>query len=545
MRFAMKNRVVRVMLAVWIAAACVPPPIAAQEGRSTEVSLSRGIEAFKRGDFETARRHFDAALARDPQFAAAHYFRGLSLLQLASEATTLQDRDRLLEWAQGAFEQSRLLDPELVAAYLDGGIAQVILGQFEQAESSFQRFLESRPDDPMPYLFLAVAHYRQGRDDPAHLPRAEENLTRAEEALARSGRENRRLQAYIELYRGLIYIQQRKRDAAEKALSRCGELDPEIARQAKELLERVQRGELGGRRPWDLSLQLGWDWDSNVVLRGRRIRGLRGDDDDEDWRFGLSSAFTYRFVDTDEWVVGAGGSIFESWHTDIDRFNVQTYGLNVYAGYSPSGAPWLSFGLRYDWDHSLLDNDTFLVRHRITPQVDVREADWTKTTLFYQLDARDYGYYVRDERLDRDGHIHAFGVIQDFELFELFERAVTTSLSYRYEDVSTDGREFDGDNHIFAFGLGVPLPEDFSFDFASEWEAQHYDHRALFDADRSRRRDLIHTLLFALTKRFNEHLSARFQVEITKDDSNVIDRRGREPFSYDRVIYGLSVLYQF
>ena len=520
----------------------MPSVSAAQQQGAAEVSLNRGLQAFMSEDYSAAQRHFEAALARDPDFAAAHYFLGLTLLQSASNMPDGAGKRALLERAVAQFEQSRLRDPQMVLAYLDTAIAQTILGRFGEAESGFHAFLEQRPDDPLPYLFLAVVHYRQAQEDPAHLPDAIANLDHAEQALARSGETNRTIQAHIKFYRGLVYLQQKKRDAAREALQEGYDLDPdsEIGQQSKELLDRLVE-----RRPWELTLQVGYDYDTNVTLRGHHVKRLLGEDKGEDWRFGLASAFTYRLIDAEHFVFGAGGSTFNTWHTDIYDFNVQNYGTNVYGAYSPPGADWLTLSLRYDWDYSFVGNASFLARHRVTPQVDIQEADWTSTTLFYQFDARNYHGQSYDPRLNRDGHTHAFGVMQRFELLELFDRSLTADLSYRFENVATDGSEFDSDNHIFAVGVGVPLPLDITFDFLSEFEVDHYKHGSQFDFLHGKRRDFIHTLVFALTKQFTEQLSARFQIDITNDDSNVRDRNGQWPFSYNRVNYGLTLVYQF
>ena len=121
----------------------------------------------------------------------------------------------------------------------------------------------------------------------------------------------------------------------------------------------------------------------------------------------MSSDFTYRFVQTQKWLVGAGVTTFNSWHTDIDEFNVQDYGVNIYASYVPDELPWLTLGLRYDLDHALLGNQSFLVRHRATTQADIQEGDRMRTTVFYQFESRDYRTDTLDSRLDRDGITHA------------------------------------------------------------------------------------------------------------------------------------------
>ncbi len=542
----MMTRLTRLMPVCVAAFSSMATPCMAQvDGKSSgaaEVSLNRGIGSFMAEDYQAARRHFEATLVLDPEFAAPHYFLGLTLLQLASKSTSQGARRVLLERAVAEFDQSRLRDPQMILPYMDAAIAKTILGRFEEAESGFHEFLKNRPDDPLPYLFLAIAHYRQARDDRSHLPSAIENLDNAEQALRRSGREDRSLEAHIKFYRGLVYLLQRNREAAREALQAGYDLAPDsdVGLRSKEILDQ-----LVGRRPWELSLRAGLYYDTNVTLQGDRVQRRLKENTGADWRFGLGSAFTYRVVDTEQFLLGVGGSTFNTWHNEIDEFNVENYGANVYAAYTPLGAEWLTLSVRYDWDHTLVGDQSFLSRQRLTPQIDIRESDWTATTLFYQYDQRNYYHQSGDRRLDRDGPTDAFGVVQRFELAELYDRPLEVNLSYRFENVDTDGTEFSSHNHVFALAVGLPLPWDLTFDFASEFELAYYKNRSLFDNDGSRRRDFIHTFLFALTKQFNEHLSARFLLNVTNSDSNIRGQAAQAHFSYDRITYGLSLLYRF
>ncbi len=525
-----------------LATTMMPAFALAQSKGSAEVSLSRGIDSFMAEDYAKARRHFEASLTADPDFAAGHYFLGLTLMQTASQGVGPAAKKALLERALTEFELSRLRDPQLVLAYLDGAIAQTILGRFGQAESGFEQFINERPGDPLPFLFLAVVHYRQAQDDPSQLALATENLDRADQALETSGETNRSLQAHILFYRGLIAIEQNDRTAARDAFEQGYELAPDsdVGLQSKEILDRLL-----DRRPWELTLQIGYDYDTNITLRGHDVRRLAGEDKGNDWRFGLGSAFSYRLHETETTVIGVGFSTYDSWHTDITDFNVQNYGVNVYGAYSPEGADWLTLSIRYDWDHSLLGNQSYLTRHRVTPQIDIQETDWTSTSLFYQFEANNFMNEGPDDRFSQDGHTHAFGVVQRFELAQMYDRPLVLDLSYRFENVQTDGSQFDADNHIFALGLDVPLPWDMTFDFTSEFEVDFYSQHNILDLGRSKREDFIHTFIFALTKQFDEHLSARFQVDMTNNDSNVTDLDGQNFFSYNRVIYGLTLIYNF
>lgn len=516
---------------------------------AAEIKLNRGITAFVAGDYATARDLFATAARLAPDLAAPRFMSGLTLMQIAAATSDPAERERLLREAVEQFNQSQVLDPDLTASYLDLAVAQTALGDFEKAEGSIGTFMQHNPNEPLPYLFEAILRYRIGRDDAAKrdesYARALKSLDEAEQALNRQDEPSTRVRAYIEHYRGLVYLEQALTDKARDALQRSVKADAisPAARSSEKLLEQMDAGQIGRRRPWDLTLQIGYDYDTNVSLRGEGIS--RNGLDERDSRFGVASAFTYRVVDSEEWLVGVGAETFNSWHFDRSDFNVQTYSGNVYAAWSPRDARWLTLGGRYDYDVSLVGNDPFLQRHRLTPQIDLAPLDWTRTTIYYQFERNFYEYPINDRRLDRDGDTHALGIIQGYDLFQLFERQVRGTLRYRFENVSTDGGEFSSENNIFGVGLEVPLPEDFTFEFASDWEWDSFKNASLFDVDRRKRQDDLNTLVFALTKRFNEQLSLRFQVDWIQVDSNVRAFGGGEPFSYDRIIYGATLQYRF
>lgn len=518
----------------------------AQNPATADSRLNQGIEAFAEERYPDAIRLFNDAIRADTELASAHYYLGLTNIQLAMKTSKAKQREMYAQRAKESLRRCIEVDPNLIIAQLELGRANEILELHETAEAELNSYIESRPDDPIPHLMLGLAYYRQARDDASKKPMAIAHFENARAALARSGEQDRTMHAFIKLYQTLL---SNDLDAAQKKL-RLQEIEEgnpgtALARRARVERRRLDE-EVGseGRRRWDLSLRFGVDWDSNVVLRGRRTTLSTGKDD-EDWRFGTASDFTYRLVQDQKWLVGAGVTTFNSWHTDIDEFNVQDYGANIYASYAPDSLPWLALGLRYDVDNALLGNDSFLVRHRATAQADIQEGEKARTTVFYQFEFRDYRTAVVDARLDRDGITNAVGVVQRVDIVDLYDRPVTMDFSYRFESVGSDGTEFDAQNHVFRLGVSVPLPSDMTFGFSSDWELQKYRNPSLFDLDASKRRDLIHTMVFSLNKRFTEQLSARLQMVVTKDDSNVRDLGGQEFFSYDRVVYGFSLNYQF
>ena len=109
----------------------------------------------------------------------------------------------------------------------------------------------------------------------------------------------------------------------------------------------------------------------------------------------------------------------------------------------------------------------------------------------------------------------------------------------------TQGDDFDLNANILSAGLDVPLPWDLTFDLAAEWAWEDYSRPSSIDRHRRERDDFVQRYLFGLTKQINANLSIRAEVNLIFDDSNVLDSRRQAPFSYDRAIWGLSVIYAF
>ena len=103
----MNRRSALVLTAGVVGFSIVTPVAVAQRHGAAEVSLSRGIDAFVAEDYTAARRQFEAALALEPEFAAAHYFLGLTLLQTASQMPDRGPRGSFLGSHGAAVRSSR------------------------------------------------------------------------------------------------------------------------------------------------------------------------------------------------------------------------------------------------------------------------------------------------------------------------------------------------------------------------------------------------------------------------------------------------------
>ncbi|MEM6793226.1 MAG: tetratricopeptide repeat protein [Acidobacteriota bacterium] len=152
--------------------------------------LAQALDAFARGDFETALGHYLAALELDPASAAALSGAAGSLrksgqMQRASdllaglleadpgnrlarlELATTQIETGQLEAAIAGFGSLIERDPDFDKAHFGLGIAQGRAGRWPLAAESFRRTLELSPKDQNARFHLALALIQQGSLDAA------------------------------------------------------------------------------------------------------------------------------------------------------------------------------------------------------------------------------------------------------------------------------------------------------------------------------------------------------------------------------------------
>lgn len=170
------------------------PPAAAIEAarRATaatpgaEAQITLGLALTKAGDTKGAKAAFEAAVAADPEDAAAHYHLG-NLLAATGE----------LEGADASYRAALEKDPMMVDAMRNLGSVLVMRDQADEAARLLGKALRLAPDSPELLNNLGVALTRAGNEEDAamaftqaveHAPDQTAIRTNAADALARMGR---------------------------------------------------------------------------------------------------------------------------------------------------------------------------------------------------------------------------------------------------------------------------------------------------------------------------------------------------------------------
>jgi tetratricopeptide (TPR) repeat protein len=159
---------------------------ALNEGRTPGALLATASVCMEVNDLDAAARDLDDAIARAPDWAAAHFERGKLWLRLddmerASEAfraaadrlpgfasawsnlgATLGELDRPEE-ALDAFGRALACDPTSAQTHNNIGVVRRELGQLVESETAFRRVLELAPDLAFGYYNLGHTLFLQGR----------------------------------------------------------------------------------------------------------------------------------------------------------------------------------------------------------------------------------------------------------------------------------------------------------------------------------------------------------------------------------------------
>ena len=510
------------------------------------VRFNRAVVAFQQGDYAAAQRFFSELVREDDADVASLYWLGLCQLQGDDHAA-----------AAGSFARVMELAPDHPAVKFDAAVALAGQEQYEQSRQLLLEYIAAGvPDDHarrLAHFFLGVAEYKTGNYVAAL----------AALAVAEEGAEEAMMLANIGWYRGWIYTEQEDFEQASQEFTRVSELSPSLDQKARarSLAEQVKSGmavEEEEVSRLQFRLDFGLSYDTNVILLGDDTSlevGLSGDDD---FRIGVATDVRYLHPVGEKWLIGVAGNTFHSWHASLGEFNVQTYGGRVFVNYFADERT--TFGLQYGYDFNTVDNSAFLERHRITPSLRYVESfhedgtPLTATTLFYSYEPRDYHEELNFLWEDRDGNYHTLGVTQSFNLCQPRlddddPRWLSATVGYRWLNESTQGDDFDLTGNSLTAGVSAPLPNDLLFNFFGQWTWEDYWQSNSQDFRRRNRHDFIQRYIWSLGRivELDRHitLSVRAEIAWTDDDSNIRNRLGEAVFSYDRVIYGLTLSFLF
>ena len=352
-------------------------------------------------------------------------------------------------------------------------------------------------------------------------------------------------------YRGLTLRELGQDEQADAELSYAQQHLPAVRETwhgAMSTLPQVDPSELGDERaarPWNLSLLIGTEYDSNVRL-APEFNGLGSGFRRSDARAVVGLFGDYQLARGDDWNVGANGSLYQTAQFSLDEFNVSNFTGGLYAN-KGLGECWL-VGTNYQFQNTLLDGDQFATNHRLVLNATYLEG-WGHTTGYYEYDNLDIKAPALIPAQIRSGDTNAVGFTQ---AVYLEEGAGRLYLGYRYARTEADGADFDFHSNMFTARYETPLEKlgvswlcDVVWDVEYRYFVEDYANPNSLDFSGRARDDRRSEFRTGAQKFFTKQLSLRTDYTFVDNSSNTSNLFGVHFYEYDRHIFSTQLIYDF
>lgn len=472
-----------------------------------DLHLSKGIIELDAERYEAARAEFERALRERPDEPEANYLMGLTLLHLKD-----------IKGAEGRFKKVLERDPSYPGLHFQLGVLYFERESYNEALKEFMEAGKSEPGQAMVYYYRGLIHYRLGEHD------------RAPAQFLKAISLDPALSLVSHYYSGLSYYKEGIFEEAKEAFEEVIRLDPrsDLAVSAQEYLNELKKVPKAQKK-WDLSLSLGVQLDSNVILEPSDSRAAAEIADEEDTRYLIYFTGGYRLSDREPWHVGTGYSFYQSIHQDLEEFDTTSHDLRVYGWYNRER---YQARLHYNYNYILVGDNKYLSLHGVNPLLNILWEKKQMTQLQYRFQSKDF--LDSDQfpaNSQRDGNNHLIGLTQ----FYFFAKEGNLRTGYSYDRDSTDGEDWDYQGHRLFVGLGLPPVIGVKLDLIAEFYPRAYENPHSLSPEGDKRDDRYQAYTLALTRDFTKHLALSFQYLYSKNDSNL------PIFEYDRTIYSFTI----
>jgi tetratricopeptide (TPR) repeat protein len=480
-----------------------------------DLKMARGVNALNRQKYEEAEKAFLQALAARPNDVEATY--SLGVVQLS------QGR---YELAEGTLQKVQTLDPRFGRVHLELGRVVFHMGRYDVALAALLKAdkLDTGEDQrqAMIQYYLGLTYHKMER-----FQEAAPKLLRAA-ALSEELSVQARYLAGVAFYRQGLF-----EDAAEEFNEVIGrEPSSEQAASAKQFLNEMEKTK-PLRKPWGVSVSLGAQYDSNVILLPDPFPLPEGISNEGDVRLVGVLQGSYGFLETTRWLGGVKYSIYQSLHQDLDEFNVQSHDLGLSFLHRIPAMPY-QFRFTYDLMDVLLDGEAYLIGHAAGLTTVLRPGLNGQTDILYRFQSRDFRESDRfPNNDDRTGTNHAAGVSHGRSVFGW---GLRVQAGYTFDLESADGDDWDYRGHRLDLGLMFPR---FYVDpsIKAELTIRNYDHPNSLSSDTppDHREDTVQVYTVTLQRPINRWLTGTAQYAVQMNSSNI------EVYDYDRQIVSVSV----
>jgi tetratricopeptide (TPR) repeat protein len=461
------------------------PADAEQEGGQGYFDL--GVFAYEDGDYKSAESHFKKALEFNPDNPFYNHFMGKTYLKTAD-----------YQAAKNYLNMAWKLDPDISGLKYDLALLNYKMSDYSKAADLFMEIVNEEPSNVLAHYHAGICLYKQRK------------YGKALDYFLAAARMSPTIKVNGYYYAGVCYWKMGKTDEAVQKLEYVRDhADSELLREnALIWLKIIEEEGKKALRPYSLFLEVGYGYDDNVTLEPL-------DEDifteEDDYFTMVHFSGRYNFVNRTGYKMGVGYSHYQTWHNDLEEYDLTGSILSIYGTYRLHP---FTLGLSYVPSYYWLDEDSYLRRHKLRPEV-----IWTATE---RLAARlSYSYndneYFQEE--DRDGLSH--DVFLDAYYSILDERGHLFG-GIGYEDNHASHSDQDYGRLTTRLGLILELPWELELGLTGRYQDKQYDNVDTFYG-KEREDDQYHGAVSLARKLFYDWLSVLAEYSYTKNESNISD----------------------
>ncbi len=461
-----------------------------------------GVFAFEDGDYDDALGNLHKALELNPGYPLYLHYLGKIHLKLEQ-----------FEAAEQSLTAAYQSDPEIAGLIYDLAMLHYRKEEFSQAAELFQGVADQEPENVLAFYFAGLSFYKQKK-----YSRAVEYLLKASEASS-----SIKTNGYY--YAGIAQFHLNDFGKATELLSYVVENadSADLRQNARKWMKSVKRRQKA-LKPFTLAGRISRRYDDNVVLEPIDQDIYANEDD---WLSTIYLAGKYKFFKRDGLEAGAGYSHYQSLYDDLSEYNLTGSTLQFYVRYKMK--PYL-FDFSYFPSFYWLDNDGYLLRHRINPRLIWQVDDKTGFSLSYA--------FMTNNHLQDTGRLgHANEVsLEGYRLVQSIKGNIAASISY--EDDSTRQRDRAFGHLVTKVSLAAPVPYELMLVLSGRFEDKSYKYIDSFYNERRQDTKLQATVSLA-RKFYDDMVEVSADFSYSKNNSNISD------YEYRRRVFSLSVSSRF
>jgi Tfp pilus assembly protein PilF len=476
------------------------PAHAEEEGGRGYFDL--GVFAYEDGNYQNAEGYLKKALEFNPDNPYYNHYMGKTYLKT-------EDYRAAEQYLGKAWK----LDPDISGLKYDRAMLNYKTSKYSTAAGLFAEIVDEDPSNVLAQYHAGISLLKQKKYDKA----LERVLAAAEMSPT--------IKANGYYYAGVCYWKMGQADqAVEKFEYVRDHADSELLRENALAWLKTIEEEKQARKPYSLYLKLGYGYDSNVTL-DPLDEDVFSDEDDYFNRVHFSGKLNV--INRKDLVLGAGYSHYQSWYNDLEEYDLMGSLFSVYAKYYLRP---FTLGLSYLPSYYWLDQDSYLRRHTVKPEVIWEWKDRLSTVLSYSYSDNDY---FQDEGWSGDrheGYLDAYYSILDKMGF-LFG-----GIGYEANNASNPDQDYGWLKT--RVGALFYLPWELELDVRGRYQNKQYDNVDTFFGVK-REDDKYYGAVSLARKLFYQWLAIVGEFNYTKNNSNI------STYEYDKYVGALYLRAQY